>query len=576
MNQACRDLSQCPEIWNYICFVREHPDQVCNEQKLLIFCVVKAFETEEIYVDLEQMRKYMLNQKYFPYQLFNWEKFCFALHCCTYWLDTGDPRWPTLRIFVGRGSGKNGYLAFEDFCLITPTNGIEKYNIDIYATCEDQAAQTFNDLYDILESRADFFKNYFYWNKTVIRNLKTKSEIRFHTRAANSKDGKRPGKNDYDEVHAYENYDLIDTTETGLGKVEHPRTTCISSNGDVRDGPFDDYVKDGQDMLNGIIPDNGILNFFCWVESDDEIKDESKWIKAIPSLHDFPTLRKEIQKEFFDYQRDPYKHLSFASKRMNRPRKETADSICAFEDLIKACEDPEVEYGRKAIIGIDFVLINDFAAAGFLSKNSDGSVYWDTHSWYCKNSADLPRINPGVIKEAEARGLLTCVDDVEISPDVITEWITARIAEKGYKVQFVCVDTFRYSVLKRALEAIGFKSGKLGNIFLTRTSDVIRVTPLILRYLTKCLIFWGSGNMLMRWYAWNCKKVLKNGNVTIEKQDYKKRKTDGWYALMHAFTKFESLDAAGIAAIPDVNTTIRPKADTERRKTGAFRAIRRR
>lgn len=564
-------------MWDYVCFVRENPEKVCNEQKLMIFCVVKAFETDDIYIDLHQLELYMRNQRYFPYALFPWEKFCFTLHCCTYWTETGDPRWPTLRIFVGRGSGKNGYLAFEDFCLITPTNGIKNYNIDIYATCEDQAAQTFNDIYLILDSNEDFFKNYFEWNKTVIRNLKTNSEIRFHTRRAESKDGKRPGKNDYDEVHAYVNYELIDTTETGLGKIPHPRTTCISSNGDVRDGPFDDYVKDGQDMLNGIIPDNGTLNFFCWVESDQEIDDDSKWIKAIPSLAYLPTLQKEIQKEYFDYKRDPYKHLSFASKRMNRPRKETADSICSFDDLEAACVPPPEELtGRKAIVGIDFTLINDFAAAGFLSKNQDGSVYWDTHSWYCKNSADLPRINPGVIKEAEARGLLTCVDDVEISPDIITDWIAQNMSEKGYKVQYVCVDTFRYAVLKRALESIRFTSGKGGNIFLTRTSDVVKVTPVVLRHITKRIIGWGADNMLMRWYSWNVKKVIKQGNVTIEKQDYKKRKTDGFYAMMHAFTKLEFIDSSGIAAIPNINTSIRPKEKADQKRAGTFRAIRRR
>ena len=46
-------------------------------------------------------------------------------------------------ILVGRGSGKNAYLAYEDFCLITPTHGIKNYDIDISANSEDQAKTTF-------------------------------------------------------------------------------------------------------------------------------------------------------------------------------------------------------------------------------------------------------------------------------------------------------------------------------------------------------------------------------------------------------------------------------------------------
>ena len=59
---------------------------------------------------------------------------------------------------------KNGYLGFEDFCLLTPTNGIKHYNIDIFATTEDQAKTTFNDVYNVLEDNRDKMQRFFYWN----------------------------------------------------------------------------------------------------------------------------------------------------------------------------------------------------------------------------------------------------------------------------------------------------------------------------------------------------------------------------------------------------------------------------
>lgn len=536
-----QDCNACPEVRGYFDFVRQNPDMVCKEQVQFVQLVERAFKFESLYIDLDQLEKYMANQRYFPYNLFAWEKCVFALHNCTYREGTRDPRWPTLQIFVGRGTGKNGYLAFEDFCLLTPTCGIPKYNIDIYATCEDQAAQTFKDVYDILESRADFFKNYFYWNKTLIRNLKTKSELAFHTRAPNSKDGKRPGKNDYDEVHAYENYALIDTTQTGLGKVPQPKETFISSNGDKRDGPFDDYVADGEDILNGVVPDNGTLPFFCWVESDEEIHNEKCWHKANPSLHEFPELLKQIRKEYNNYKKEPYKHHSFASKRMNRPNQSSESSICEWDDLLAASRDFQENSGSgklDAVIGIDFTLINDFASAGFLSKPEENAYQWESHSWVCKNSADLYRIKYD-LEAAEKQGLLTIVDDVEISPELITEWIAEHMG--GYNVKGVCMDTYRYSVLKRALENIGFIAGKGGNIFLTRPSDLEKAAPQIIRVLTKHFLAWGKNNTLMRWYCWNVKKVMKKDNVSFEKQDYKKRKTDGFYAMAHAFTKIDEL-----------------------------------
>ena len=138
-------------IQDYINLVRSGAVPVCREQLLLVDQVEKCFQTESIYVDENQLERYMDLQKYFPYQLLEWETFCFALHNCTY-KAPGVLRWPILMIVVGRGAGKNGYLAFEDFCLITPINGIEKYNIHIFANSEDQALATFDDINDILES----------------------------------------------------------------------------------------------------------------------------------------------------------------------------------------------------------------------------------------------------------------------------------------------------------------------------------------------------------------------------------------------------------------------------------------
>lgn len=50
----------------------------------------------------------------------------------------GQLRFPVLLIYVGRGAGKNGFLGFEDFCLLTPVNGIKHYNIDIFAMSENR------------------------------------------------------------------------------------------------------------------------------------------------------------------------------------------------------------------------------------------------------------------------------------------------------------------------------------------------------------------------------------------------------------------------------------------------------
>ena len=166
----------------------------CEWQPKLIGLVEDCFCNENLFFNEEQFQKYMTYQKYFPFALFPWEKFVFGLHNCTYRAD-GLPRFPTLLLWVGRGTGKNGYLSFENFCLMTPTNGIMQYHIDTFATSEDQAKTTFEEIYDILESNPRL-KKFFRWNKEEIVNLQTKSRYRFRTGNANTKDSGRQGKID--------------------------------------------------------------------------------------------------------------------------------------------------------------------------------------------------------------------------------------------------------------------------------------------------------------------------------------------------------------------------------------------
>lgn len=133
-------------IQAYIDLVRSGVTPMCREQFQLADLIEHAFQTEELRVDEDQLDRYMGLLRYLPYKLLPWESFLFALHNCVYTPD-GSLRWPCLVIIVGRGAGKNGYLAFEDFCLLTPVNGVKNYNIDIFATAEDQARATFDDIY---------------------------------------------------------------------------------------------------------------------------------------------------------------------------------------------------------------------------------------------------------------------------------------------------------------------------------------------------------------------------------------------------------------------------------------------
>ena len=518
-------------IQEYLDIIDNEVFPVCKEQKLLSKFIKNIFETENLIIDDEKVEKYFSYQKYFPFDLFPWEKFCFVLHNCVF-KENGLPRFPDLFILVGRGSGKNAYLGYEDFCLITPTNGIKNYDIDISANSEDQAKTTFMDIYNILEDpkHTKKMKKHFYWNKEEIINLKTKSRIKFRTNNPKGKDGLRSGKVDFDEIHAYQNWENINVFTTGLGKKDHPRRTYITTNGDVREGPLDNLLEKAMLILNGEVEDNGFLPFICRLDDEDEVHNPENWAKANPSLPYRPSLMEQMKKEYADYKINPYVNSAFMTKRMNIPKGSKDIEVTSWENILATNKEiPDLE-GASCTIGFDYTKVNDFLTVGLLFLKG-GVYYWISHSWFCINSRDKDRIK-APLEEWQEKGLLTIVNDIEINPDIPCEWVQEQLIK--YNCIKTGIDNFRLALLSKSLKKIGIDTSDKEQVKIIRPSDIMKIVPVIDSLFNNHQIIWGD-NPLMRWFTNNTKLTSKTlGNYVYDKIEPKSRKTDGFMAFVHA------------------------------------------
>lgn len=552
-------ISYCdiPELYDYIQMVENEgkngQKKACLYQKNLIKFIKKVLKNENLTIKTEQLQKYMGLQKYFDFELFEWEKFLFTLHCCTFRED-GLPRFPDLLVMVARGAGKNGYLAFEDFALLSPYNDIRKYDIDICATAEEQAQTSFNDIYDVLENCKNKktkaqLKKIFYWNKEKIVCKKTGSTLKYRTNNAKSKDGLRSGKVDFDEVHAYETYDNIKVFTTALGKKPHPRRTYITTNGDVCDGVLDDLIERAKRILDGASDDNGLLPFICMLDDEKEVNEEENWYKANPSLQYLPNLLEETRKEYREWLEDASTSSDFMTKRMNIRQGNKEVDLTRWENIVATNQEVEPpKQGEYAVVGIDYTKINDFASAGILTKRGVKFV-WKQKTWVCTNSADLGRIK-FPLRESAATGELEFVDAPEIAPELITDWIAEQM--QTYSIQMIALDDYRFALMKKALEHNGF-SYENKNIKLVRPSDKIKVEPIIDSAFRNHNIVYGD-SQLMRWYTRNTKKVMSKrfGNYEYQKIEARSRKTDGFFAFVAAMTQQELIPEIqqGAAVLP--------------------------
>lgn len=518
------------EVQAYIDRVEQGQVNTCKEQKLLVKMVKQVFQTEDLRIDQTQVDKYLSYQKYFPFDLFKWEVFVFVLHNCVFRKD-GQPRWADLFALMGRGGGKNGYLAFENFCLITETNGVAYYHIDICANSEDQAKTSFDEIYNVLENPKwiKLFKKHFRWNLTEIQNIRTRSKIKYRTNNPKGKDGLQSGKVDFDEPHAYENWENINVFTTGLGKKPHPRRTYISTNGDVREGPLDQLIEKSEKILNGEIPDNGFLPFICKLDEREEVHNPDMWEKANPSLPYLPVLRDQMNREYADYLLDPVINSVFMTKRMNWPEGNKDAEVTSWENILATNGTVPDLRGRTCVCGIDFAKTTDFVSAFLLFKNKD-TYYGIHHSWFCNSSSDKHRIKYP-LHEAVEKGVLTIINEVEISPRVVANWIEEQ--RRIYNIEKIAIDSYRYTVMTEALRDVGFDANDK-QIMLVRPSNIMQVVQKISSMFIGNKIIWGDDS-LMRWFTRNAKlEPAPNNNFKYGKIEPKSRKTDGFMAFVNA------------------------------------------
>lgn len=537
-------------ILRYIRQVETGEIVACKDQHLLVAHVRRCFETEDIYTDDELLEKYLGLTKYFPYEcLFTWQEFCIGLHLCTFKAKDDRPRWPYLFLLIGRGAGKDGFIAMEGFCLISPYSNLSRYDVDICAVVEEQAKRPLNDILEVVEDTKIIakMKKHFYWTKEQIKGRKNKGTIKGRTNNPKSRDGMRSGMVVFNELHQYENYQNIKVFKTGRGKTMHPRQLDATSNGDIREGPLDDSVAKSEQILNGVIPDDGMLPFLCRLNNKKEVHDKRNWQMANPSLPYLPDLMEMIEDEYRDWKANPVANSDFMTKRMGIPQSAMDIAVTAWENIEatykignKSRNIPDLT-GRSCVAGIDYVKVTDFASVNLHFR--DGDLRYDiNHSWLCLQSKDLHRLKIPWREWAD-QGYITLVDDVEIHPDLIAGYILEQ--GQQYNIAKLAVDNYRYTLLSNSLKQVGFDAKEYKNVKMVRPSDIMMVSPVIDSCFANQYFIWGDYPAL-RWATNNTKQVpagknLKRisgstnadtGNFVYGKIEPKSRKTDPFMALV--------------------------------------------
>lgn len=527
-----------PYIDNYIDGVRSGKIPACKELKQAMDYIEDKLDHPDVIIRADMIEKAVeLIERYFEITLLNWQLFILALvHC--YYHSTDMVVFDEFLIMMGRGNGKNGFISPVAWYLTTHYHGVKGYNVDIIANSEDQAKTSFEDIYGVLERTWEKSKKFFYKTKQQIVNLRTKSYIKYNTSNAKTKDGKRSACLIFDEIHEYEDWEMIKVFTSGFGKKKHSRIFYITTNGYVRGGILDEQLDLAKRVLSGEIKDLGFLPLLYKLDSKEEVDDPANWVKANPSLPYFPLLQKELEKVFVKMKYQSHLAIDFMTKRMNMPAQDNFTVVAPWEKILATNQPIPYEKlkGLQCIGAVDYARTTDFASCGLLFKYQ-GKRYWIEHTFVCHLALKVEsRPIKFPVQEMVDRGLITIINRPNISAADIAGWFLEQA--KNYHIIDIACDSYRASLLESEFTQKGLPLTEVRSGPITHA----KVAPLIEQIFAEETLVFGD-NPTMRWYTNNvCQEMDKKGNITYLKIEPKTRKTDGFFALLHALSKDAELE----------------------------------
>lgn len=280
------------------------------------------------------------------------------------------------------------------------------------------------------------------------------------------------------------------------------------------------------------------------LENESEVHDKKMWEKANPSLRYFKHLQVEMEQEYEDMQHQPQLAIEFMTKRMNLPAQETYTAVAEWDKILATNQPiPSNLKGAYCIGAIDYASIRDFAGCGLLFKFGEKRI-WLHHTFICHKALNIKnRKIKFDIDLALKKGLCTIIYEDTINPDKIAEWFLEKA--KTYKIINIVADSYRKTILEDSFKKYGLPLDQVRSGYITHN----KIHPLVEKLFADENIIFGDDPM-MRWYTNNVYvDTDKKGNKSFLKIEPILRKTDGFFAFIHALSKDNEIPQAKVTRL---------------------------
>lgn len=400
-------------------------------------------------------------------------------------------------------------------------------NVYFLANSQKQSSILFKEAKNMIDS-SPWLSDRFQTTRSEIRYPKTHGTIVAMSAEKKDKDGENLSFGVFDEIHEYEDYDLINVMKRSRGTRLQPLIVYITTAGSVLDGPLVDMVDAGQDCLSNYDQniDERTFYFLASIDDKNEIYDPRMWIKANPNLGlmDLNGLIADFKKDM----RSPKELSDWVTKQFNIFAETDDLSFITPETLAKNNRHYDVNklQGMDCVGGYDLSETDDFTSACLEFPLNDGSVFILEHSWvpYARYQRDK---NPERIKMWEGDGEITIIPGDYVDYSYVFDWFK-KMSDR-YNILKINYDPFKALQLNKQLEFAGFTTEVTRQGFVTLSGPMQNFKELLL---DGKVIF--NEQSMFKWYLNNVRLRIDRNDNWLPTKSSRSRKIDGFAAALNA------------------------------------------
>lgn len=458
-------------VFNYSDDILSGEIKACKKHKQSIKRFIKDYEDCQkndslFYFDEELLEDFYWFAKEFKHvegvlagesiELVDFQLFLSANIFCFKKKSNGARRFRKIYIQLARKNAKSQFLAIV--AAFITFLGNEKQRAFIAGWTRDQSSEVYEAVRTGIETselldgkwKEAYGKIEIHKNHSVV--------IPLSKEARKTGDGKNPSIGIVDEYHAHETDEIYDVLLSGMVARKEPLMFIITTAGFDLSRPCYKEYEYVSDILN---PDKETENddyfvMICELEKDDDIKDESNWIKANPIVATYEEGLVSIRSDLKVALERPDKMRAFLTKNMNI-WVDKKDNGYMDMSKWKKCKGEMIPLGETSFyLGLDMSLTTDLTSFGWVGVK-DGLFYVGQHSFMpeerMKEKMAVDKVRYDLWEEW---GYLTLTPGETIDYKFVEDWILNFIRRNRIHVKEIGYDKWKAEHIAQDLQSEGF------------------------------------------------------------------------------------------------------------------------